>query len=148
VTAVPPGFEPLFRTSPFLETLGPFFFRRTPAGFVIGLRVVEKHSNARGTAHGGLLLTLADIALGYTAALSEEPPLSLTTASLSTDFAGQAKIGDWIEAHVDIQKIGSRLVFANAYLVVGAERIARASAVFARNASALADARAPDVTRS
>ena len=146
--AVPPGFEPLFRTSPFLETLGPFFFRRTPAGFVIGLRVAEKHSNARGTAHGGLLLTLADIALGYTAAFSEEPPLSLTTASLSTDFAGQAKIGDWIEAHVDIQKIGSRLVFANAYLVVGAERIARASAVFARNASALADARAPDVTRS
>ncbi len=148
MTAVPPGFEPLFRTSPFLETLGPFFFRRTPAGFVIGLRVEEKHSNARGTAHGGLLLTLADIALGYTAAFSEEPPLSLTTASLSTDFAGQAKIGDWIEAHVDIQKIGSRLVFANAYLVVGAERIARASAVFARNASALADARAPDVTRS
>jgi len=148
VTAVPPGFEPLFRTSPFLETLGPFFFRRTPAGFVIGLRVEEKHSNARGTAHGGLLLTLADIALGYTAAFSEEPPLSLTTASLSTDFAGQAKIGDWVEAHVDIQKIGSRLVFANAYLVVGAERIARASAVFARNASALADARAPDVTRS
>jgi len=148
VIAVPPGFEPLFRTSPFLETLGPFFFRRTPAGFVIGLRVAEKHSNARGTAHGGLLLTLADIALGYTAAFSEEPPLSLTTASLSTDFAGQAKIGDWIEAHVDIQKIGSRLVFANAYLVVGAERIARASAVFARNASALADARAPDVTRS
>ncbi len=148
MTAVPPGFEPLFRTSPFLETLGPFFFRRTPAGFVIGLRVEEKHSNARGTAHGGLLLTLADIALGYTAAFSEEPPLSLTTASLSTDFAGQAKIGDWVEAHVDIQKIGSRLVFANAYLVVGAERIARASAVFARNASALADARAPDVTRS
>jgi len=98
VIAVPPGFEPLFRTSPFLETLGPFFFRRTPAGFVIGLRVAEKHSNARGTAHGGLLLTLADIALGYTAAFSEEPPLSLTTASLSTDFAGQAKIGDWIEA--------------------------------------------------
>jgi acyl-coenzyme A thioesterase PaaI-like protein len=33
--------------------------------FVIGLRVEEK--NARGTAYGGLLPTLADIALGYTA---------------------------------------------------------------------------------
>jgi hypothetical protein len=39
---------------------------------------------------------------------------------------------------VNIQKIGSRLVFANAYLLVGGERIARASAVFARNAGALA----------
>ena len=40
------------------------------------------------------------------------------------------RIGDWIEAHVDIQKSGSRLAFANAYLVVGSERILRASAVF------------------
>jgi acyl-coenzyme A thioesterase 13 len=130
----PPGFEPLFRTSPFLDALGPFLYRRTPQGFVIGLRVAEKHTNARGTAHGGLLLTLSDIALGYTAAFSDEPPLSLTTANLCADFAGQARIGDWVEAHVDLQKIGRRLVFANAYLVVGAERIARASAVFARNA--------------
>ena len=137
MSGAPPGFEPLFRTSPFLETLGPFLFRRIGNGFVLGLRVAEKHTNARGTAHGGLLLTLSDIALGYTAAFSEEPPLSLTTANICADFAGHAKIGDWVEAHVDIQKIGHRLVFANAYLVVGAERIARASAVFARNVGAL-----------
>jgi acyl-coenzyme A thioesterase 13 len=134
---IPAGFKPLFRTSPFLDAVGPFFYRQDPGTFVIGLRIMEKHGNARGTAHGGLLLTLADIALGYTAAFSEEPPLSLTTASISADFAGGAKHGDWIEAHVDIQRIGSRLVFANAYLVIGSERIARVSAVFARNAGSL-----------
>jgi len=138
MTKVPAGFEPLFRTSPFLEMLGPFFYRRITKGFVIGLRVEDKHTNARGTAHGGLLLTLADIALGYTAAFSEDPPLSLTTASISADLAGHARVGDWVEAHVDIQKIGSRLVFANAYLLVGSERIVRTTAVFARNAGALA----------
>ena len=59
----PPGFAPLFRTSPFLETVGPLFYRKDAAlGLVIGLRVAEKHANARGIAHGGLLLTLADIA--------------------------------------------------------------------------------------
>lgn len=141
MTEVPPGFEPLFRTSPFLETLGPFFYRRTENAFVIGLRVEDKHTNARGTAHGGLLLTLADIALGYTAAFSADPPLSLTTANISADFAGHAQVGDWVEAHVDIQKIGSRLVFANAYLLVGSDRVARASAVFARSAGALAAGR-------
>jgi acyl-coenzyme A thioesterase 13 len=138
MTQVPAAFEPLFRTSPFLEMLGPFFYRRTENAFVIGLRVEDKHTNARGTCHGGLLLTLADIALGYTAAFSADPPLSLTTANISADLAGHARVGDWVEAHVDIQKIGSRLVFANAYLLVGSERIARASAVFARNAGALA----------
>jgi acyl-coenzyme A thioesterase PaaI-like protein len=129
----PPGFEPLFRTSPFLDTVGPLFFRRDAnRGLVIGLRIAEKHANARGIAHGGLLLTLADIALGYCTAFGQDPPAGLITASLSTDFAGAARIGDWVEAHVDVQKVGGRLAFASAFLMVEGERIVRASAVFTR----------------
>jgi uncharacterized protein (TIGR00369 family) len=136
----PDGFAPLFRTSPFLDALGPFYYRGAgrdagrPEGraLVIGVRIAEKHCNARGTAHGGLLMTLADIALGYNLAYAEEPPAALTTANLSADFAGSAKLGDWLEARVDIQKLGGRLAFANAYLTVGDERIVRASAVFVR----------------
>ena len=132
----PPGFAPLFRTSPFLETVGPLFYRKDAAlGLVIGLRVAEKHANARGIAHGGLLVTLADIALGYRTAFAQDPPIGMITANLTADFAGAAKMGDWVEAHVDVQKIGSRLIFANAYLMVDGERIVRASAVFARSGS-------------
>jgi acyl-coenzyme A thioesterase 13 len=133
-TEIPEGFAPLFRTSPFLDTLGPFFYRPLERGFVVGLRVDEKHGNARDAAHGGFLLTLADIALGYTAEASADPPLKLTTVSISADFVGHALIGDWVEAQVDIQRIGQRLVFANAFLVVRGKRITRVSAVFARNA--------------
>jgi acyl-coenzyme A thioesterase 13 len=133
-TEIPEGFAPLFRTSPFLDTLGPFFYRPLESGFVVGLRVDEKHGNTRAAAHGGFLLTLADIALGYTAAASADPPLKLTTVSISADFVGPVLIGDWVEAQVDIQRIGQRLVFANAFLVVRGKRITRVSAVFARNA--------------
>jgi acyl-coenzyme A thioesterase 13 len=52
--------------------------------------------------------------------------------NITGDFTGPAQVGDWLLAEVDIQKIGRRLVFANAYLVVGEERIARVSAIFAR----------------
>lgn len=129
----PPGFEPLFRTSPFLDLLGPFFYRKEPDGtFVVGLRVLPKHANARGTAHGGLLMTLLDIAIGYRTSLSQEPPAALTTASMTADFAGAPKVGDWVEAHVDVQKVGGRLAFANAFLVVDGERVVRGSAVFSR----------------
>jgi acyl-coenzyme A thioesterase PaaI-like protein len=134
----PEDFEPLFRTSPFTETVGPLYYRKGSNPLVLGLRILEKHTNARGFAHGGVLLTLADIALGYGLAFREDPPAALITASLSADFAGSAKIGDWIEAHVDIQKSGNRLAFANAYLMVGRERILRASAVFARTGGPLA----------
>jgi uncharacterized protein (TIGR00369 family) len=135
--APPPGFEPLFRTSPFLDTVGPLFHRREADGsFVIGLRILAKHANNRGGAHGGLLLTLIDIALGYTTAYSQDPPAALTTANISADFAGAAKVGDWVEAHVEVHKVGSRLAFANTYLVVNGERIVRASAVFTRDDAA------------
>jgi uncharacterized protein (TIGR00369 family) len=134
----PAGFEPLFRTSPFLDTVGPLFYRKDKdGGFVVGLRVLRKHTNARGSAHGGLLLTLLDVALGYRAAFSQDPPAALTTASVTADFVGAPKLGDWVEAHVDVQKVGSRLAFANAFLVVEGERVVRASAVFSRSAGAL-----------
>jgi acyl-coenzyme A thioesterase PaaI-like protein len=139
MTTAPEGFAPLFRTSPFLDAVGPFYYRRDGERLIIGLHILEKHANARGAAHGGLLMTLADIALGYNTAYREDPPGRWVTANLSGDFAGAAKLGDWVEAHVDVQKSGKRLAFANAYLMVGDERILRASAVFARSAPKTAE---------
>jgi len=127
---IPPEFRPLFRRSPVLELIGPLYCRGEGDDLVVGLRVEAKHCNARGTAHGGILATLADVALGYTMAFSSTPPASLVTANLTLDFAGTAKIGDWLQAHVDVQKKGSRLSFANCYLTVNEQRIVRASAVF------------------
>jgi uncharacterized protein (TIGR00369 family) len=127
---IPPEFRPLFRKSPVLELIGPLYCRGEGVNLVIGLRVEAKHGNARGTVHGGILATLADIALGYTMAFSSAPPANLVTANLTLDFAGTAKIGDWLEAHVDVQKQGSRLSFANCYITMSGQRIVRASAVF------------------
>ena len=73
---------------------------------------------------------MADIALGYVVESAAGESVSLVTASLALDYAGTAKLGDWIETNIDIQKIGARLAFANAYLCVGSTRIVRASAVF------------------
>jgi acyl-coenzyme A thioesterase 13 len=85
------GFEPIFRTSPFAETIGPLYYRKDSDPLVLGMRILDKHTNARGFAHGGVLLTLADLALGYSMAFRENPPASLITANLSADFAGVAK---------------------------------------------------------
>ena len=78
-------------------------------------------------------MTLCDIALGYRTGRSVDPPAALTTASVTTDFAGSAKVGDWVEAHVDVHRLGRRLAFANCYLVCNEQRIVHASAVFSRN---------------
>jgi acyl-coenzyme A thioesterase 13 len=127
---IPANFEPLFRTSPVLDLIGPLYSRGEGSDLVIALRAQAKHCNARGAVHGGILATLADVALGYVLAFSSDPPSGLVTANLSLDFAGTAKVDDWMEAHVDIQKQGSRLSFANCYITVGEQRVVRGSAVF------------------
>ena len=127
---VPEGYQPLFRTSPYIELIGPLYSRGEGAALQIGLRAERKHCNQRGTVHGGILATLADIALGYAMAFATTPPSNLVTANLSLDFAGAARDGDWLETRVDIQKQGSRLAFGNCYITKDGERIVRASAVF------------------
>jgi acyl-coenzyme A thioesterase 13 len=117
--------------APALSWIGPFYSKGKGAGMVVGLRALEQHMNPRRLVHGGVLMTLADIALGYAMATTEDPPLGLITSNLSADIAGSAKLGDWIEARVDLQKIGRTLAFANAYLHVDEARIASVSGVFA-----------------
>lgn len=131
-TAAAEGFEPLMRSSPFLERIGPLWCRRDPDSgqLVLGMRILPHHCNVGGTAHGGLLGTLADVALGYSTAFSRQPPVPMTTVSLHLDFTGAARLGDWIEVHTAIQKIGRRLAFANARITSGSEPVAGASAVF------------------
>ncbi len=128
---IPPGFKLLQRSSPFSALVGPLYTSGEGARRMIGLLAEDKHCNSRGIVHGGLLATLADLALGYTIAYLSEPPRSAVTASLTIDYVGSAKVGDWLEVRTDVQKSGGRLTFANCYVHVGEARIVRASAVFA-----------------
>jgi len=129
---IPQGFEELQRAnSRFLSSLGPLYAKSEASGLVIGLRVEERHLNTRGVAHGGMLVTLADSALGIVIAMSRTPPHPMVTVNLTADFADVARQGDWVEARVDVQKMGKRLAFATCHLWVGDRRILRASSVFA-----------------
>lgn len=126
-----PGFARHGRSSPFLDLIGPLWSRHAEAGLELALSIDDRHINARGLAHGGVLSTLADVALGYATAGSQYPPARLITASLTIDFVEPVELGETIVARTDIQRIGGRLAFANCYLNSNERRVVRASAVFA-----------------
>jgi uncharacterized protein (TIGR00369 family) len=126
----PSGFEPYAEPSGFLERIGPLLQRRTEAGVVFGVRIAEHHCNRRGMAHGGLVVALADVALGKTGEWFSQPPVSLLTASLTIDFYAAARRGDWLEANTDVIRVGHQVAFGNCYLRVGDRVVARASGVF------------------
>jgi uncharacterized protein (TIGR00369 family) len=129
---VPEGFVEIERGGPFLRSLGPLYLKKQDAQAVVGFRIEERHLNTRGIEHGGMLVTLADSALGIVLSMALTPPQPMVTVNLTADFADAANLGDFVEAHVDVHKVGVRLAFANCYLHVGPKRILRASGVFAR----------------
>jgi uncharacterized protein (TIGR00369 family) len=128
---VPEGFERLKRGGPYMASLGPMYLRREPGKILIAMRMGDRHANMRGIVHGGMLASLADSSLGLGLALSCEHRHSFVTVNLSTDFIGAARPGDWVEAHVNIARIGSRVAFADCEMMVDNKRILRASGVFA-----------------
>ena len=141
--SVPEGFELLETGSPFTNWAGPFYAQLVDGEVRLGFEVAEHHCNSGGRLHGAMVCAAADLALGRNIgmAMAEAGHLDgkansgrggapVATVSLNTDFMGTAKVGDWVEVHVDVQKAGRNLGFANAYLVSKRERIARASAVF------------------
>ena len=133
MSVIPEGFRAIERLSPFNALVGPLYERRDGQIVSIGLRIEEKHTNSRGVCHGGVLATLADLALGYAMLARSGDKGSFVTAHLAVDYAGAARPGDWIESDVEIQRVGARLAFANCYLVCGGKPIVRASAIFARD---------------
>lgn len=134
MTRIPAGYRALSAPSPFNALVGPLYARRATRGreLSIGMRIDTKHTNSRGICHGGVLATLADLSLGYAMHAKAGGKVAFVTAHLAVDYAGSARVGDWIQSEVEIQRMGARLAFANCYLVSGARRIVRASAIFAR----------------
>jgi len=130
---IPEGFRKIERLSPFNALVGPLYERRDGETVSIGLAIEEKHVNSRGICHGGVLATLADLALGYAMLARSGDKGGFVTAHLAVDYAGAARPGDWIESKVEIQRVGSRLAFANCYLISNQKPIVRASAIFARD---------------
>lgn len=122
----------------FMGLIGPWYYKEindsfstTNAQRILGIRVEERHTNILGFAHGGLLVTMADSALGYTLSRVSSPPHPTLTASLNSNFLSTAKVGDFIESHVNIIKVGSRLRFGECELKVNNRIIFKCSGVFA-----------------
>ena len=131
-TDIPDGFQPLKRGGGYLVSLGPWYYRRDDKNqIVLAIRIEDRHCNIRHIAHGGFLVSMFDTALGIVVSSSREPPQPIVTVSLTTNFVSAAEPGDWVEAHVDLDRMGGRLAYASCTLVCGERVIMTGTGVFA-----------------
>lgn len=134
--AAPSDFEPARFSKGFLDHSGPYFLRRDQETIVVGLRVHEGHLNYVGVVHGGVLTTFADVALSLQIHELEVPSLLPVTNSLTTNFLGAARLGDWLEAHGRIDQVGKRLAHTSGQIRRGTEVILTMTGVFSIRRSA------------
>lgn len=129
--APPPGYEPAGFSPGFLDRGGPYWRLGKGAGSTLGLRIAEWHLNYQDVAHGGVLTTFADVALSYALHVSERPSPGLATISLTVNFLGAARLGDWLEAEATIDRAGKRVAYTSGRIRRGEEVIATMTAAFA-----------------
>ena len=131
VADIPSGFERHLRRSPVTEPWEPIYAKKTNDAVIIGLRLAQTHTNSRGIAHGGLITTLADNAMGLSCVSKmPEHPHGLVTVSLSIDFLGSANVGQWLAVETDFIKLGGAICFAQCFVTADGEPCARANATF------------------
>jgi uncharacterized protein (TIGR00369 family) len=129
---IPDGFAALPFDTGFVGVNGPLYFRRGEAGRLhLGFRVEERHCNPMGIAHGGMLVTFADMQLPFGARFQGGLPDNfLPTINLSVDFLASAKLGAWVEGETEVLRKTRNLVFAQCNVTADAEPCLRASGIF------------------
>jgi len=122
------GYQPLGWTRGFGRKVGPLYRRTTGAGTTTGLRVLPHHTNGLQNAHGGLLMTLADMAWGNV--VSFERSRYWVTVRLVCDFLAPAEIGDWVEGGGELLSADDGLYVVRGRLWCGERTLMVGSGVF------------------
>jgi acyl-coenzyme A thioesterase PaaI-like protein len=126
---LPEGAENISQAG-FNRHAGPFY-RLADDGEVrrFAFIALDKHMNASGTVHGGLMMTFADISMSRTSRLATGAK-SCSTVSLSCDFMGPGRLGDLIEIRVRAVRRTRTLVFLSSEIVARGEVLMTANGLW------------------
>jgi len=125
----PAGFHPWEPDLYYYGPIGPLFLQNRGDKVVFGFRCGEKHVNAGRICHGGMLFTLMDIELGFSANIQTGRPGFMITVNMTSDFLAPVREGQWVEAHGEVVKETRSLIFVEGRLYADGELSLRANAV-------------------
>ena len=130
VSGIPDGFVAFDISDDFVRLIGPLHVKLEPDGPRVGMMLEKRHGNPLGIAHGGCLVTLADMVMGFGCGFATRTPGVHPTITLNSDFVRGARIGNWIEGKAIITRRTPNFIFARCELVCAGEIVLSASGVF------------------
>lgn len=128
--APPQGWQMGRAVDPFEAFCGPWFERADADGHKsYAFLVDERHINANGVCHGGMLMTFVDAALGV-AVWELGPEGFAVTVSQQTNFLKPARHGDVVSVTPVILRKTREMVFARGDFFVGDALIVSATSIW------------------
>lgn len=115
--APPEGFHPADMDYGFAACLSPFYLKREGEDVTVGFYVEEQHINPGQIAHGGMLMTVVDMAFGINVGARVEDSGFLPTTGLSYDFIQPAFLGDWIESKIEFIHVTYKRAVVSGFLI-------------------------------
>jgi len=129
-SVVPDGFVQLDMADDFVRLVGPLYVKLEADGPRVGLLLERRHGNPLGIAHGGCLVTLADMVMGFGCGFATKTAGVHPTITLNSDFVRGARIGHWIDGKAVITRRTPNFIFARCDLVCAGDVVLSASGIF------------------
>ena len=109
----------------FNSLLGPFLLRMEGGIARVRMTPRHEHSNLQDDLHGGALLAFIDVAL-FAASRGFEVIEAGTavTLDLSVQFIGRGRVGEPLEAQIELLRETRRLLFLRGLVVQGEDKVA------------------------
>ena len=118
---VPDGFQPFPEDQGFTNHIGPLYFRvddGVDGGVgVMGFVVQDIHMNPAGICHGGMMMTLMDMAVGMNVQMAAKTEAFSPTIQMSYDFLQPAFKDEWLVSEIDFRHTTRRLGFASGLMI-------------------------------
>lgn len=132
-TAIPAGMKRM-NFMGFMEMTGPLWGRleEGEGGIlapVMGFRVEQRHCNPMQVCHGGMLMTFADMLLGFTVGVADGGRKFMPTVNLAGDYVGPAPLGAWVEGKGRLVRKTRNLGFAEALITADGAPCLRTSGI-------------------
>ncbi len=127
---VPSGFKAVPEGLGFSDTLQPSYLRTEGDEVSFGFLAGPAHGNSMGIVHGGVLMTLADLAAACGVNHARGVRAGSPTINLAVDFIAAAKLGKWIQADVTQVSLKRRFAFASGLIHTSDGPVARFNGTF------------------
>ena len=124
----PEGYVALDWRRGFVRQIGPLYRRQKDGVSTMGFRVEEHHTNGMLNAHGGMMMTFADMAWGHI--VSVETSSYWVTVRLTLDFLASARLGDWVEGGGEVLSTEDDLFMVRVRIWTGDRLLITGTGVF------------------